>query len=75
VFAFDLPEAAPVSLAIFDLTGRRVADIVSGSLGPGRYQFPWNAVSDNGPRVPGGLYFARFVTPGMSRVERLIVLP
>jgi len=75
VFAFDLPQAAPVSLAIYDLTGRRVANIVSGSLGPGRYQFPWNAVSERGPRVPGGLYFARFITPGMSRVARLIVLP
>ncbi len=75
VFAFDLPQAATVSLAIYDLSGRRVASIVSGSLGPGRYQFPWNAVSESGPRVPGGLYFARFVTPGMSSVARLIVLP
>lgn len=74
-FAFDLPEAAPVSLAIYDLTGRRVATIVSGSLGPGRYHLAWNAVSESGPRVPGGLYFARFVTPGMQRVSRLIVLP
>ena len=75
VFAFDLPEAAPVSLAIYDLTGRRMADLVSGTLGAGRYQFNWNAVSEGGPRVPGGLYFARFITPGMSRVARLIVLP
>ena len=75
LFAFDLPVAAPVSLAIYDLTGRRVADLVSGSLGPGRYQLPWNAVSESGPRVPAGLYFARFVTPGMTRVARLIVLP
>jgi hypothetical protein len=75
LFAFDLPQAAPVSLAVFDLSGRRVATIASGSLGPGRYQLPWNAVSDHGPRVPGGLYFARFTTPGMEQVSRLIVLP
>jgi hypothetical protein len=75
VFAFDLPQAAPVSLAIYDLTGRRVASLVSGSLGPGRYQMPWRAVTEGGARVPGGLYFARFTTPGMERVARLIVLP
>jgi hypothetical protein len=75
VFAFDLPQAAPVSLAIYDLTGRRVASIASGTLGPGRYQMPWRAVSEGGARVPGGLYFARFSTPGMERVARLIVLP
>jgi endonuclease/exonuclease/phosphatase family metal-dependent hydrolase len=75
LFAFDLPEAAPVSLAIYDLTGRRIASIVSGSLGAGRYQFPWSAMTEGGARVPGGLYFARFITPGMTRVSRLIVLP
>ena len=74
-FSFDLPEEAHVSLEVFDPTGRRVATVVSGSLGPGRYQFPWQAVADNGPRGPGGLYFARFTTAGLERVSRLIVLP
>jgi len=74
-FAFDLPQEAPVSLAIFDLSGRRVATIASGTLPAGRYQMPWNAVADAGPRVAGGLYFARFSTPGLNRVSRLIVLP
>ena len=73
--AFDLPAEAPVSLAIFDLTGRRVASLASGTMPAGRYQVPWHAVSDAGPRVAGGLYFVRFTTPGMSRVSRLIVLP
>jgi endonuclease/exonuclease/phosphatase family metal-dependent hydrolase len=74
-FAFDLPQEAPVSLAIFDLSGRRVASITSGTLPAGHYQMPWNAVADGGTRVAGGLYFARFSTPGMNRVSRLIVLP
>ena len=74
-FAFDLPQEAPVSLAVFDLTGRRVASIASGRLPAGRYQMPWHALSDGGSRIAGGLYFVRFGTPGMNRVERLIVLP
>ncbi len=75
VFAFDLPRAAPVTLAIYDLGGRRVASLVSGTLGAGRYQMPWRAVTEGGAGVPGGLYFARFSTPGLQRVSRLIVLP
>ncbi|MEK7824170.1 MAG: choice-of-anchor D domain-containing protein, partial [Candidatus Eisenbacteria bacterium] len=75
LFAYDLPAAAPVSLAIYDLSGRRVATLVSGSQEPARYQVRWNAASQGGARVPAGLYFARFTTPGMSRVSRLIVLP
>lgn len=75
LFAYDLPAAAPVSLAIYDLSGRRVATLVSGSQEPDRYQVRWNAASQGGARVPAGLYFARFTTPGMSRLSRLIVLP
>jgi hypothetical protein len=75
LFSYDLPAAAPVSLAIYDLSGRRVASLVSGSQEADRYQVRWNAVSDGGARVPAGLYFARFMTPGMNRVSRLIVLP
>jgi hypothetical protein len=74
-FAFDLPQEAPVSLAVFDLTGRRVASIASGTLPAGRYQMPWHALTDGGSRIAGGLYFVRFGTPGMNRVARLIVLP
>lgn len=75
VFAYDLPTAAPVSLAIFDLSGRRVASLVSGTQEADRYQVRWNAVSEFGSGVPAGLYFARFTTPGLSRIARLIVLP
>jgi endonuclease/exonuclease/phosphatase family metal-dependent hydrolase len=75
VFAYDLPAAAPVSLAIYDLSGRRLANLVSGAQEASRYQVRWNAATDRGARVPAGLYFARFTTPGMSRVSRLVVLP
>jgi hypothetical protein len=75
LFSYDLPAEAPVSLAIYDLSGRRVASLVSGSQAADRYQIRWNAVSEGGARVRAGLYFARFTTPGMSRVSRLIVLP
>ena len=74
-FAFDLPERAPVTLAIYDLTGRRLANVVSGALDPGRYQLPWTAVSESGGRLPAGLYFAHFTAPGMTQVARLILLP
>ena len=74
-FAFDLPRAAPVSLELFDLSGRRVARILSGTLDPGHHETRWRAVDEQGARVPAGLYFVRFSTPGMTRVTRLALLP
>lgn len=72
---FDLPNRAPVDLAIFDLSGRRVARLASGTLEADRYRLRWNARDDHGADVPAGLYFARFETPGLARTARLIVLP
>ncbi len=74
-FAFELPRTQPVSLEIFDLGGRRVASLASGEQAAGRHEVTWRADDALGARVPGGLYFARFATPGLNRVERVIVLP
>jgi endonuclease/exonuclease/phosphatase family metal-dependent hydrolase len=75
VFSFDLPARARVSLAIYDPSGRQVASLVSGTLEADRYQVRWQGESMSGGRAPAGLYFARFTTPGLSRVARVVVLP
>ena len=64
-----------MALEIFDLGGRRVASLADGVRGPGRYDLRWAATRDRGGRVPAGLYFARFDTPGFTRTVRVILLP
>ena len=73
-FAFDLPKEAPVSLAIFDAAGRRVAQLADGTWPAGRHRLDWNVVRD-GRALPGGLYFASFKTRGLEKVARIVVLP
>jgi hypothetical protein len=73
--AFDLPRAAAVSLGIYDLEGRRVASLVEGTLGAGHHSRRWEARSAAGRAVPAGVYFVRFVTPGLTRIARIAVLP
>lgn len=74
-FAFDLPSEAPVSLAVYDASGRRVAELASGRWPAGRHQVDWDVRRMLGGRPAAGLYFARFETPGLSRVARLVLLP
>ena len=74
-FAFDLPSEAPVSLAVYDASGRRVAELASGRWPAGRHQVDWDVRRMQGGRPAAGLYFARFETPGLSRVARLVLLP
>ena len=74
-FAFDLPSEAPVSLAVYDAGGRRVTTLADGRWSAGRHQVRWSARGADGGTLPAGLYFARFTTPGLTRVSRLVILP
>jgi hypothetical protein len=74
-FSFDLPADAAVSLAVYDASGRRVADLAHGEHAAGRYQVRWQARASEGSPLPAGLYFARFSTRGLTRVARVVMLP
>jgi FlgD Ig-like domain len=74
-FAFELPNAAPVDLAIFDLTGRRVATLAHGEQAAGRHVIRWDTRDDRGARLSAGVYFVSFATPGLTRMNRVVVLP
>ncbi|MEX1139136.1 MAG: C-GCAxxG-C-C family (seleno)protein [Bacteroidota bacterium] len=57
---FVLPEAASVSLGIYDLNGRLVRELVSAEHhGPGTFERTWNGMGSDGKRVASGIYFAR----------------
>ncbi len=66
---FDLPEAAPVSLVIYDLLGRVVETLVEGDLAPGQYRFVWQAADR-----PSGLYLAHLNAGSFSQTRKLILM-
>ena len=72
---FDLPRPAAAELAIFDLNGRRVAELAGGEQSAGRHLLRWDAVDASGQKVAAGIYFARFRTPGLEHTARIVVLP
>jgi PKD repeat protein len=49
--------ATQVEIAVFDVAGRRVRNLVSGVQGPGHYTASWDGRSDRGDRVAQGVYF------------------
>lgn len=63
---FSLPEATDVSLRVFDVTGRIVATLASGSMSAGSYSATWKASS--------GVYFVKLVTPEFSAVRKVVLL-
>ncbi|HEX7344690.1 MAG TPA: FG-GAP-like repeat-containing protein, partial [bacterium] len=66
VASFELRVASNMSLEVFDLLGRRVAELASGFHLPGEYRYVWDA----GNRA-AGMYIIRLKTPQQSLAEKL----
>ncbi len=71
--ALALPEAARVTLSVFDVSGRLVKHLDRGLLGAGRHLLRWDGRDESGQAVGSGVYFMR-VTAGERTEDRKAVL-
>lgn len=67
--AFELPQAGPVRLVVFDALGRQVAVLVDGLLPAGRHTVPFRAEG-----LPSGVYFYQMHTASFQAVRRMVLL-
>jgi ASPM-SPD-2-Hydin domain-containing protein len=66
---FELPVRGDVSLVIYDLLGKKVAELASGARDAGAYSVEWNAAGELAP-AGSGIYFARLnITDGLGRIQ------
>ncbi|MBS1260893.1 MAG: hypothetical protein MAG453_00209 [Calditrichaeota bacterium] len=65
----NLPEAAELHVAVFNVMGRQVAELADGELNAGRHTFTFDASA-----LASGLYFVRATVPGRLDVTRKIML-
>jgi hypothetical protein len=70
---FGLPREMEVSLAVFDVTGRKVSQIVAGRLPAGEHNATWNLLGPSGKQVGGGVYFIR-MQAGTESFSRPVVV-
>jgi hypothetical protein len=71
---FTLPTSGPISLKIYDVTGRRVRSLVDGWLMAGSHQRIWEGTDDDGTPARAGVYFYRLSTPRGALSRRMILL-
>jgi hypothetical protein len=63
-----------VGLEIFNLAGRRIRLLVTGSIQPGKHEAVWDLRSDDGARIGAGVYFARLRVGNDELSRKLVVL-
>jgi len=71
---YTLPRDATASLAIFDVGGRRVRLLSSGTQTAGEHVIAWDLRDDAGRKVGGGLYFAQLRTDERELTQKLLTL-
>ena len=74
-YSFDLPEAANLNLAIYDVTGKLVKSFAKGEVwSGGSYSVIWNGEDDNGNVVSSGTYFCKMITDKYSETKAMVLL-
>jgi hypothetical protein len=71
---YSLPRNEQVDLAIYDLSGRLVRNLVAGPMSMGQHTARWDGRDVEGRAVAAGLYFYRMRTPTFSQSHSLVVL-
>ena len=71
---FDLPQPAPVRLAILDVSGRLIETLVDETLPAGRHHVGWGGEDTQGHRVDNGVYFYILKAGDAQLSRRMLIL-
>ena len=66
--------SAPVTLQIYDVTGRLVRTLASGPLAVGPHEVDWDGRTEDGALAPAGLYFYRLSSAEIVLARKLILM-
>ena len=72
---FQLPEAGPVTLTVYNVAGQVVAELADGEvLQAGRHAREWHGTDERGRTLASGLYLYRLIAGGQVRVGKLALI-
>jgi hypothetical protein len=71
---YRAPEGKPVRIEVFDMLGRRVRRVASGTASGARERLTWDGTTDDGRRAMRGVYAVRLKSGSQKVVARLVLL-
>lgn len=72
--AFDIPFQTQVDIVIYDLLGKRVATLFSGTKNPGFHEISWDGRDEFGKRVASGIYFYQLKAAKTNFSKKMLIL-
>ncbi len=72
--SFSLPKASEVTIEVFNVLGKKVATLVSGSFEAGQSTVTWEARTDTGEPVASGMYFYRLKAGSFTQTRKMVLL-
>ncbi|MBC8377249.1 MAG: carboxypeptidase regulatory-like domain-containing protein [FCB group bacterium] len=71
---FALPEAAEVSLEIYNLLGQKVRTLVTGYVPAGYINTSWDGLDQNGKEISSGTYIYRLQTADQTFSKKMVLM-
>ncbi len=72
--SYSLPAASRVRLSVFDVLGRRVADLVDEIQTPGSHTAVWSGSAQGERKVAAGFYLVRLQAGDETRVRKVVLI-
>jgi hypothetical protein len=69
-----LPRAGAVRLALYDVNGRRLAQLADGAFAAGVHALAVRPQDDDGRPLPAGVYFVRLEAGAQAMTRRMLVV-
>jgi len=71
---YGLPEAACVTLGVYDVSGRLVRVLAEGEMPAGYHRVRWDGRDEAGRQVASGVYFCRVQAGSFSDATKMVLL-
>jgi len=71
---YALPSAISVSMDIYDINGKQVAELVNNRQNAGTYTVIWNGKNNFGIPVSSGIYYCRIIAGNFVKTSKMVLL-
>jgi len=73
-FRFGLPQAAHVTLEVYNILGQKVTTLTDREYPPGRHTVEWDSRLADGSEIASGVYFARLKAGQFTATKKMVVV-